>query len=143
MGPLGVLARRSWADLSGYSDILMPASVCTIKVLRRAAALDELHDAAGRPCPLGSDPPGYFERKVLSASDHHGMVAAVHEAEGPPPRVPKELQSPIRSLKAARRMGAWFEWREKNEGETHGVFITYSSFKAGRRRSRLVWSCRS
>ena len=69
----------------------------------RAAALGKLRDAPGMPCLLGCVTPGYFDGEVLAASDQLGRVAAVHEAEGPPPRLPKELQSPIRSAAAARR----------------------------------------
>ena len=89
--------------MGGYSGVYVPARVRTVKKLRRAAALDELRDAPRMQCLLGSVPPVYFEREVLVASDCLGMVAAVHEAEGPPPRLPKELQSPIRSAAAARR----------------------------------------
>ena len=94
---------------------------------------------------------------MLAASDCFGMAAAVHEAEGPPPRLPWELQSPIRSAAAARRTSDWSEWREKIEGEIHWVLITYSSTKAvparkrqdltrklgGRRCSCSTWPCRS
>ena len=64
------------------------------------------------------------------------MVAAVHEAEGPPPRLPKEQQSPIRSLATARRTSDRPEWRKKTEDEIHQVFITYSSSKAVPARER-------
>ena len=106
------------------------------KELRRAAALDELRDAFGMLCPLGSDPHGYFEEKVLAASDCLGIVAAFREAEGPPPRLPKGLQSPIRSVAAARRTSDWPEWREKVADKAHRVFIAYSSTKVVPARDR-------
>ena len=40
--------------------------VCAAKELRRAAALGELRDAAGRPCLLGGVSPEYFEGEVLA-----------------------------------------------------------------------------
>ena len=57
------------AGLSGYSDALVPASVCTTKELMRAAALGELYH-------LGGIPSEYFEGEVLHAPDHPGMAAA-------------------------------------------------------------------
>ena len=82
----GLLSDGLRAELSEYSDVFMPASVFTVKKIRRTAALYRLRGASGKPCTLGSVSSEYFDEEVLAASGCLDMVAALHEAKGTPPR---------------------------------------------------------
>ena len=69
LGPLGALVLDGAGDeLRGYDDVLVAASMCTVK-LRRTVSLDELRDQDGKPCAPVSMHASYFIESALRESD--------------------------------------------------------------------------
>ena len=87
-----------------YSDILAPADECTFDKFRDAALRDELRGRRGLLCAPGSTPEAHFAPYALTEVEHLGVVTSIQAAPSPG-LPPAGLQTPIRSVAAARRTG--------------------------------------
>ena len=105
-GPLSALVPDGLGDEHrGYGSAPVSAGLCSAVELRRAASPDELRDRDGKPCVTGSLHASYFAEPALRQNGELGTALTAGKGEAPTPNASLELQTPIRSVAAARRTG--------------------------------------